>query len=170
MTATTGARRRISWAATVSVVGAALAVMAVPSASAQGPHISAASTGSSAGSSSEYDHFEISGGVQDYFVGKTYNLNAVMGASNMYDTPTISFYDNGKCLSSTYLVPTGNQFPRFTRMPWVPTTAGSHTLVARSGFASKQLVVTIQSAPAGTTPDPQPTYDACEGLGSGSAG
>lgn len=68
------------------------------------------------------------------------------------------------------LVPTGGLFPRFTRMPWVPATAGTHTLQAKTDFIPKELVVTIQAASAGTTPDPQPTHDPCGGLGSGCAG
>lgn len=165
MNVTTGTWHRTSWAATVSVLAAALTVVAVPAGSAEAIHPAAASTGSA-----DAGNFEIDGGPQAYFVGSTYNLDANMGASNMYDTPTISFYDNGTCVGSTMLVPTGGQFPRFTRMPWVPTTAGIHTLQAKTGFISKELVVTIQAAPAGTTPDPQPTHDPCGGLGSGSAG
>ncbi|WP_433566613.1 hypothetical protein ACQP1O_16265 [Nocardia sp. CA-151230] len=165
MNVTTRTWHRTGWAATVSTLAAALTVVAVPAVSAEVIHPAAASTGSA-----DAGTFKISGAPQAYFVGSTYNLDAVMGAWNMYETPTISFYDNGKCIGSTQLVATGGEAPRFTTMPWVPTATGTHTLLARTGFNSNQLVVTIQAAPVGSTPDPQPTHEPCQGIGSGSAG
>lgn len=143
---TTIGRRRFGWAARVSILSATLAIVAAPAADAAS------------------GKFVISGNPATVTVGTTYNLNAPIGTSDMYDTPTVNFYDNGKCVGSTYVVPTGNEAPRFTRMPWVPSTAGTHTLLAKSGqFTTEKIVVTVVAAPAGSTPDPQPANEACKG-------
>ncbi|MGV9411086.1 hypothetical protein ACWDOP_14315 [Nocardia sp. NPDC003693] len=147
MITTATAGRRFGWATKVSLLATALAFAAAPTASAEAT-------------------FTISGQHTTYYVGKTYNLNAPIGTTYIYETPTVNFYDNGRCVGSTYVVPTGDQFPRFTRMAWVPTTPGTHTLRAQSGFITKELVVTIEAAPADSTPDPQPEEDPCVSFGS----
>ncbi|MFE3987864.1 hypothetical protein ACFXPR_25550 [Nocardia tengchongensis] len=83
----------------------------------------------------------------------------------------VQVYDNGQCIGST-IEATIQQNPRqsYSYIYWQPTTVGSHTIVAKQGITSQSITLTVVAAPAGTTPDPQPTNPSCTTAGGASTG
>ncbi|MEU0542311.1 hypothetical protein [Nocardia sp. NPDC005978] len=79
----------------------------------------------------------------------------------------VSFYDNGRCVGSGLINSYGGQAPAGAGIFWVPSTAGTHTLLARRGSDSVSITVTVAPTPDGVTPVEQPKSDGC-GIDTGS--
>ncbi|GAB3209178.1 hypothetical protein GCM10027262_29440 [Nocardia tengchongensis] len=144
--------RRIACGAPVF---AAITLLAAPSASAM--------VSSIAFEPRVMDNVQVVAGKTFWFA--VYTLDFGSGS------PTVQVYDNGQCIGST-IPGAGPQDPlqNYSYINWQPTTAGTHTITAKQGMSSKSITMTVQSAPPGSTPDPQPSNPGCGSGGAPSTG
>ncbi|MGW4355320.1 hypothetical protein ACWELJ_24860 [Nocardia sp. NPDC004582] len=78
-------------------------------------------------------------------------------------TPSAQVYDNGRCIGTVTPGAGGNSpFEQYTWIEWLPVGTGPHTITAKQGLSSTSMTVTVLPAPAGSTPDPEPSNPACD--------
>lgn len=159
MSANSGPARRIGWGVTALAAISATVAIAAPQASAGVGVLVAPDEPVVAGTTYRVD-MGLDSDSDAAFIGEKYVVT-----------------DNGKCIySNTVSAGFGStmlQSP--VRIRWTPTTAGSHTVTAKSygtyGVRSDSFTVNVAEAPAGSTPKPATTIG-CDGSGSfgGSSG
>ncbi|MGX1808659.1 hypothetical protein ACWIGI_23315 [Nocardia sp. NPDC055321] len=105
---------------------------------------------------------------QALYVGGKYGIGVSPNPGNSASRH-VSFYDNGRCIGSSLIRSYGDSVPVPGRasIVWVPSTAGTHTLLARRGADAVSITVTVAPTPDGVTPVEQPKQDGC-GLDTGS--
>ncbi|MGX1811883.1 hypothetical protein ACWIGI_39705 [Nocardia sp. NPDC055321] len=160
MSANSGPARRIGWGVTALAAISTTVAIAAPQASAGVGALVAPTEPVVAGTTHRVDMW-IDGDSDAAFIGEKYIVT-----------------DNGKCIYSvTVSWGFGSTALAFNpiSISWTPTTAGSHTVTAKSygtyGVRSDSFTVNVAEAPAGSTPKPATTIG-CDGSGSfgGSSG
>lgn len=155
MTVHTRPSRRIGWG--ITGLSAATAVVAIaPTASA------------------DVQRLSIHPADQTIVAGTSYQLYASTGWGSHW----ITFYDNGQCVGGTRTTfSSETELDPYAYVSWTPSTAGTHVITADDGTAAKTLSVTVQPAPAGSTPAPPSakpagcsTLERLLGTGSAAAG
>lgn len=150
----TGSSRRIAWGTAVFAMSSvAVAVVAAPASAG----LERLSVGS------------VTDPGQALYVGGKYGIGV---SPNPGDSASrhVSFYDNGRCIGSTLIRSHGGDTavePGRASIVWVPSAAGTHTLLARRGADSISITVTVAPTPDGVTPVDAPKQDGC-GLDTGS--
>ncbi|MFE6859674.1 hypothetical protein [Nocardia sp. NPDC057668] len=159
MSTRSGPARRIGWGVTALAAISATVAIVAPQASAGVGALVAPDEPVVAGTTYRVDMW-LESDSDAAFIGEKYVVT-----------------DNGKCIYSVTVSwgfgSTMLQSP--ARFRWTPTTAGSHTVTAKSygtyGVRSDSFTVNVAEAPAGSTPEPA-TTTGCDGSGSfgGSSG
>ncbi|MGV9413592.1 hypothetical protein ACWDOP_27140 [Nocardia sp. NPDC003693] len=109
--------------------------------------------------------------ASQYVVGEKYSVDAWGALSRMdLQNPKVTFFDNGQCIgnSGTYGGYEGGG--TYASVQWIPTTPGTHELVAKHAGTTASITVTVVAAPVGSTPATPADQGGCGFIETGSLG